>query len=389
MSDAPLPPGPHATVLNQELFFFLKDPSRFLCQNSNAYGDIVHLRIGRREIFFLNHPSYVLNILTDKESCFSACTSLRFKKAFWGTILQPDKEILQRDRNKTTALLRKNIDKGFSQRFLEKDLFQNWESGKEINLDDEILAEILPGLVQGIIGNSSKKNFEELHHNFLQLLNQEIHSTYPIILNSSLNLSRRKNRQKILSVLTEYGISENNALILLESVLFSAEAISKLITNTLKFMDQFPQNESILRQGLKDTESDFVEFGKILLQETARLTPPIDAIACRNRQDWIISGYTIPKNSTILSSQWILQRDARFFNNPNAFLPERWQSEELNTKQGLYLPFGTGSTQWIGENLILPLSEALLTKIIQVWRIRKDTDKNQSKNSFRIYKSSK
>ena len=389
MSYAPLPPGPHATVLNQELFFFLKDPSRFLSQTSNTYGDIVHLRIGRREIFFLNHPSYFLNILEDKKNDFKNCTSLRFKKAFWGSILQPDKEILQRDREKTIELLQKNIESNFSQRFIQKDLFKNRESGSEINLYDEILAEVLPEIIQKILGERSKENAERLKHCFLQLLIQEAYSAYPIIQNSPLNLSRKKNRQEILSVLSESGVSNQNAQILLEAVLFSAKAVSGLITNTIGFMDQLPQNESILRQGLSENQNYTCEYGKVLLQETARLTPPIEAVACRNHQDWLISGYIIPKNSTILLSQWILQHDARFFYNPNAFLPERWQSEESLKKQVLYLPFGTGSTQWLGDNLILPLAEVLLTKIIQEWWIRKDSNNAPSKHFFRIFKISK
>ena len=49
-----------------------------------------------------------------------------------------------------------------------------------------------------------------------------------------------------------------------------------------------------------------------------------------NRQcieDVTIGNYTIPKGSIILMSQYVMQRDARYFENPDQFIPERWTPE--------------------------------------------------------------
>src|SRR5437899_7976041 len=45
-----------------------RDPLRYLTRAARKYGDVVHLKIGRKSDFLLNHPDLVRAVLLDYEN---------------------------------------------------------------------------------------------------------------------------------------------------------------------------------------------------------------------------------------------------------------------------------------------------------------------------------
>lgn len=101
-----------------------------------------------------------------------------------------------------------------------------------------------------------------------------------------------------------------------------------------------------------------------VVTEVLRLYPPAYLLARTSIAPCTIGGYDIPEGTTILTSTWLMHRDARWFDEPDAFRPERWLNGLADRlPQGVYLPFGDGPRRCIGQGFAL-LEAALVTATI-------------------------
>lgn len=92
----------------------------------------------------------------------------------------------------------------------------------------------------------------------------------------------------------------------------------------------------------------------MVVDETLRLYPPVwgfprDAVA-----EDTIGGYHIPAGSTVFLSPFITHRHPAFWDNPEAFDPERFTPEQVAQRPKFaYMPFGGGPRLCIGKHLAL------------------------------------
>ena len=101
-----------------------------------------------------------------------------------------------------------------------------------------------------------------------------------------------------------------------------------------------------------------------VINEALRLYPPAYLLARTSIAPSTIGGYDFPTGTTILMSQWVTHRDARFFDDPDAFRPERWLDGLMGRlPAGAYYPFGDGPRRCIGQGFAL-LESALVTATI-------------------------
>ena len=61
-----------------------------------------------------------------------------------------------------------------------------------------------------------------------------------------------------------------------------------------------------------------------VVTETLRLMPTVWLLGREAIEPTEVGGYLVPKGHTLWMSQWVLHRDARLFEDPEQFLPERW-----------------------------------------------------------------
>lgn len=114
-----------------------------------------------------------------------------------------------------------------------------------------------------------------------------------------------------------------------------------------------------------------LKYTEHVVAESMRLYPPAWAVGRYAIEDHELGGYIIPKGSTVLASQYILQRDARFWDNPNEFLPERWESQSVKEagQKTIYFPFGGGVRRCIGESFAWAEGILLLATLARKWRL--------------------
>jgi cytochrome P450 len=108
-----------------------------------------------------------------------------------------------------------------------------------------------------------------------------------------------------------------------------------------------------------------------IITESMRLYPPAWGTARTAIEDHEIAGYAVPKGSGVSFAQWTVHRDARWYDAPGEFRPERWEGDLLKRiPRFAYSPFGGGPRQCIGNTFALMETALILATIAQQYRFR-------------------
>ena len=113
-------------------------------------------------------------------------------------------------------------------------------------------------------------------------------------------------------------------------------------------------------------------YTRRVLAEVMRCYPPAWGIGRRAIEDVEIGGYTIPRNTVVLLSQYLLHHDARFFPDPDRFDPDRWLPERQRARPRFaYFPFGGGNRVCIGESFAWTEGILVLATLARHWRLQR------------------
>jgi cytochrome P450 len=95
-------------------------------------------------------------------------------------------------------------------------------------------------------------------------------------------------------------------------------------------------------------------FTRAVVDEAMRLYPPVWVFVRQALAEDNLRGYRVDKGSMIVLSPYIVQRDARYFDDPETFLPERFMPDASRPiAPYTYFPFGAGPRVCIGNNFAL------------------------------------
>ncbi len=131
--------------------------------------------------------------------------------------------------------------------------------------------------------------------------------------------------------------------------------------------------DSVLAGGRQPTPEDVpaLQYTEMVVAETMRLYPPAWALGRLALEDHEVGGYRIPRGSLVLVSQYVIQRDPRFWPDPERFDPERWTPEAKAARpQFAYFPFGGGPRRCIGEGFAWMEGVLILAALARRWRPR-------------------
>jgi len=108
-----------------------------------------------------------------------------------------------------------------------------------------------------------------------------------------------------------------------------------------------------------------------VVTESMRLYSPAWIVGRRAIADYPVGDYVIPARSLVFMSQYVVQRDGRFYQEPERFLPERWTpSFRSALPKFAYFPFGGGSRQCIGDSFAWMELVLLVATVGQKWQFR-------------------
>ena len=101
-----------------------------------------------------------------------------------------------------------------------------------------------------------------------------------------------------------------------------------------------------------------------VLLESMRLYPPAYGFGRVAKVDCELGGYRIPRGTTVILCPWVTHRDGRWFDEPLAFRPERWEGDlARKLPRYAYFPFGGGARQCIGNTFAMMEATLVLATI--------------------------
>ncbi|MGC1597232.1 MAG: cytochrome P450, partial [Candidatus Acidiferrales bacterium] len=119
------------------------------------------------------------------------------------------------------------------------------------------------------------------------------------------------------------------------------------------------------------TDLERLPYLRAVINETLRLYPAAYIVARTSIAPFTIAGYDFPADTTMIMAQWVMHRDPRYFDDPEAFRPERWlDGLENRLPAGAYFPFGDGPRRCIGQGFALLESALVLATIAQKYSFK-------------------
>jgi cytochrome P450 len=109
-----------------------------------------------------------------------------------------------------------------------------------------------------------------------------------------------------------------------------------------------------------------LQYTEAVVKESMRLYPPAWATSRRAVHDCEIGGYSIPAGAELLLCQWVAQRNPRYYDDPEAFMPCRWKDEAIKRlPKYAYFPFGGGPRLCIGNSFAMMEAVLLLASMVR------------------------
>jgi len=170
----------------------------------------------------------------------------------------------------------------------------------------------------------------------------------------------------LLSILLASRDEEGNAMPddlvrdeALTLLLAGHETTANALTWTLDALARDPAVEARLHAELDAVLGDreatpadamALPYTRSIISEALRMRPPAWILGRGLRSDFALLDYDLPAGSAVICSPLVTHRNPAYWQQPDAFRPERWTNGETdNLPRGAYFPFGGGNRVCIGE----------------------------------------
>ena len=412
------PPSSPGKPFVGHLLDFRQNPTKLLSDLAREHGDIVHFKLGPQDIYLLNHPDYIKDVLVTNNRNFVKSRGLEMAKKFLGEgLLTSEGEFHRRQRRLAQPAFHRqrintyaNVMTGHAVRARER-----WRDGETLEVWQEMMR-----LTLAIVGKTLfdadveseapeigkaltdvMQLFERITNPLSGLLDKlplpsntrwlkakaRLDSTIYRVINE--RRASGEDRGDLLSMLLLAqdeegdGGSMNDQQLRDEAMtLFVAghETTANALTWTWYLLSQHRDVEARLHEevdsvltGTIPTAADVARlpYTEMVFAESMRLYPPAWTLGRRALTDYQIDRYVLPAHAIVLMSPWVMHHDPRFFPDPYKFDPDRWAMEARESRPKFsYFPFGGGPRVCIGEQFAWMEGALLIATIAQHWKMR-------------------
>jgi cytochrome P450 len=411
------PPGPKGLPILGLALDVRNDALGTLKRMARQYGDIVSMPVLRMNRILLNRPDYIqqLLILDHAKLHKSILTKLVIGPLLGQGLLISEGDFWRRQRRLAQPAFHRSRTNEYSPVMVECALerMRQWRGGETRNLAEEMMKLTLEVAVRTLFGTTLAGDSEAIGKAMTFLMRYylrrgrspwRVPASWPTPANRRARreveymdsliygiISDRKKdtqpRNDLLSMLMaamhEDGSQMTEKQVRDESMtLFVAghETTALSLVWTWYLLSENPEAEAHLHEELRAvldgrpaevSDLEKLPYLNAVVHESLRLYPPAFIMARMNVETVSVGGYEIPPRSTLLASQWVMHRDARFFEQPERFLPERWiDGLESRLPPGAYFPFGDGPRRCIGQGFAQLETALVIAAIAQKFRFR-------------------
>ena len=406
------PPG----LIGGHVRAFWRDRIGFLARQSEL-GDVSFLRMGPQPVFFINHPDLIRDMFVVNAHKFIKGRALQRSKVLLGNGLLTNEgpDHLRQRRMIQPAFHRARIAEYSRSMVAYADkMADSWRDGDVRDIDQEMMHVTLQIVGKTLFNAEVADDADRVGRamttlvelfNFLLLPFSEWLEKLPFpqsirfkrarktldeIVYGIIDERRRSGEDKgdLLSMLLLAQDEDDGKRMTDEQVrdealtLFLAghETTANALTWTWYLLSQNPDSEAkfhaeidAVLAGRVPTMDDIpnLKYTEAVLAESMRLYPPAWAIGRNVVEAHEFNGFEAAPGTLVLTSPFVMHRDARFWDDPLAFMPERWEKQSVKEagQKNIYFPFGGGVRRCIGESFAWAEGILLLATIARKWRL--------------------
>ena len=127
--------------------------------------------------------------------------------------------------------------------------------------------------------------------------------------------------------------------------------------------------------GEGDLAVEALPFTRAVVEEGMRLFPPVPFLSRQATREDRFGKIKVPRGSLVLIAPWVLHRHHLLWDEPDAFMPERFLPENRDSiARFTYLPFGAGQRVCIGQSFSVQEATILLAHVLRAVRFRLPAD---------------
>lgn len=383
---------------------------------ARKYGDIVHMQLGRRHDYLINDLDHIRAILCAPQSEMARSTPPGLKRLVGTGLLTSQGDYHRRHKRMLAPAFHKELVRQSGSTIVAQcvQLRDCWCEGQELDVEYEMLRLTLRIVLKALLSVNLEERTDEITRAANTLIEMIHCRTLPVIddLLDKVALGRirrfndardqfdaivyrmiRERRETsspakdLLSALLQVRDEETGSGALTDAeirdevvtmLIAGHETTAHALTWTWYLLSQHPEAEDKLFAELDavlqgrlpaayDLES--LPYNRMVFSEALRLYPPVWIVARRNQKTWSYGNSAFPPGSFIFISPYLVQRDPRFFPDPERFDPGRWTAEAVAQRlKYSYFPFGGGPRQCIGEGFAWMIGLLVLAAVGQQWR---------------------
>ena len=423
------PPGPRGLPVVGTSFMASRDSTQTLTRWARDYGDIVYYPFFGLRFYLLFHPQHVEQVLLGKTGNFvKGITSRANPELFGNGLLTSDGDFWRRQRRLSNPAFHRESIVRYAEITTEEAarLLQGWKSGETRNIHNDMMNVTLRIVLRSLFGSDLGESMKVIEPALeaIMVSSSGFHSiafflglptltrarhfravreidrvVYALIARGRDKLKSGEGRARdaeqapaggakdLLTLLLTSRDDDGNSMSdqqlrdeVITLLLAGHETTALNLSWTWYLLAQYPDVEEKLHAeldavlgGRPPCAADLLklQYTDRVIRETLRLYPPAWRIFRRTEEPFAVGDYVLPAGSNIVLSQWVTQRDPRWFREPERFYPDRW-SEEAAAKlpRFAYFPFGGGPRVCIGAGFAMMEATLLLATIAQRFRMR-------------------
>jgi len=406
------PPGPKGHWLTGSLAEFKRDRLDFFTRVAREHGDLAFFRLGPRRIYLASHPDLIEEVLVHHAKNYHKHFALRLNLLVLGKgLLTSEGEFWLRQRRLIQPVFQKSRIATYAPDMVRTTLhhIDRWKEGETRDIHAEMMAVTLAIAARTMFhaevddeAANVAQAMDVMQKDFVSRFNGLL--PWPLWIPTPANLrvrravrvldkilygfirQRRENPEQfqgdLLSLLLQardegdgkgmgdQQVRDEAMTLFLAGHETTALALSwswhLLATNPDAAQKMQAEVDEVLR-GREATAEDCsrLRYVEMVALEAMRLYPPAYVFGREANVDTTLGGYALPKGTTVLMSQWVVQRDERFFPNPDEFRPDRWKEDAKDRPRFAYFPFGGGPRACIGNTFAMMEMVLILATIAQ------------------------
>ena len=408
-------------MLTGNLSDYVPDQLGFLQRCAREYGDVTRLRFLNVPIYLLNHPDHIEYVLVGNNRNFIKDRAERSGLRFLGQgLLTSEGDYWRRQRRLAQPAFHRQRISAYGRTMVEsaeRMLDSAWQDGETREVQEDMSRLTLQIVSATLFGASMTKDLEEevgdalgvVMGRFTGGILFKVPERIPTPANLRFRRAVRRLEEIIYGIVRERrGSVDGDAGDLLSMFLAARDEVSGEGMTDRQLRDEVltiflaghettalnlswtwhllagnPRAEEGLHEELQrildgraPTMADLPDlcYADAVIKESTRLYPPAWGFGREALRDCEIGGYRVPRGTQVVMSQWVMHRDERYFEDPEAFRPERWLDGSTDSlPKYAYFPFGGGPRLCIGQSFARMEAVLLLATIAQRFRLRHAT----------------